>query len=130
MDIFLYTGDSPLTITPGDTTLHIRVSRNMDTSQPTPLPAVPGSVPLTKQRRRFAMIGLGVLAMMSAGLYSQMRASPASVASSNQSDLLLSGPPEFPLRPIPRQQALPHPQQTVAPTQYAPSPLNQAFGLH
>ena len=36
MDIFLSPGDSPLTITPSDTTLHIRVSRSMDTSPQTP----------------------------------------------------------------------------------------------
>ncbi|WP_148299093.1 hypothetical protein [Acetobacter okinawensis] len=36
MDIFLSPGDSPLTITAGDTTLHIRVSPNMDTSPQPP----------------------------------------------------------------------------------------------
>lgn len=76
------------------------------------------------------MIGLGVLAMIGAGLYSQMRATPAPASSSNQSNLILPDPPKFPVRPVPRQQALPLPQQETAPMQPAPSPLNQAFGLH
>lgn len=130
MDIFLSPGDSPLTITPGETTLHIRVSCNRDTSQQNLPPALPEAVSLTPRRRRFTMIGLGVLAVLGAGLYSQMRATPVPASSSNQSNLILPDPPKFPLRPVPRQQALPLPQQETAPMQPAPSPLNQAFGLH
>lgn len=142
MDIFLSPGDSPLTITPGDTTLHIRVSRSMDTTPqtPAPAPALPVMATPTAERqsvmtthprwRRPTMIGLGILAMLFAGLYSHMRNTPASSLAPQVAHLDLPDPPEFPTRPVPRQQALPLPQSDAAPVQRAPSPLNQAFGLH
>ena len=81
MDIFLSPGDSPLTITPGDTPLHIRVSRGTAASIQNPRPALPVVATATAERgiivnhrprwRRPAMIGLGVLAMLCAGLYSR-----------------------------------------------------------
>lgn len=140
MDIFLSPGDSPLTITPGDTTLHIRVSRSMDTTPQTPAPALPVMATPTAERqsvmtthprwRRPTMIGLGVLVMLFAGLYSHMRSAPASSPAPRPPHLDLPDPPEFQTRPVPRQQALRLPQSDAAPVQRAPSPLNQAFGLH
>lgn len=140
MDIFLSPGDSPLTITPGDTMLHIRVLRSTDASHQNPPPALPvmaapvaerGSIiPARPRWRRSAMIGLGVLAMLGAGLYSRMSGSPASPPTPPPPHLALLAPPEFPSRPVMRPPALSRPQPEAAPTQPGPSPLNQAFGLH
>jgi hypothetical protein len=140
MDIFLSPGDSPLTITPGDTTLHIRVSRGTATAIQNPPPALPvmataaaeqGAV-IKHQRlwRHRALIGLGVLAMLFAGLYSRMSGAPASSPTPQPPHLALLAPPEFPARPVMRPLALPPPQSEAPPAQPGPSPLNQAFGLH
>ncbi|MBO1329060.1 hypothetical protein OQ496_10680 [Acetobacter suratthaniensis] len=142
MDIFLSPGDSPLTITPGDTTLHIRVSPCTDAGHQNPPPALPviaaaaderGSViPARPRWRRTAMMGLGVLALLGAGLYSRMSSSPASSSTPPPPHLALLAPPEFPSRPVMRPPALSRPQPEAAPAQPGPgpSPLNQAFGLH
>lgn len=140
MDIFLSPGDSPLTIAPGDTTLHIRVSRGTDaTHQTPPLPVMAAPVaerrrviPARPRWRRSAMIGLGVLAMLCAGLYSRMSSAPVASSASPPPHLALLAPPEFPARAVMRPPALPlpHPQPDTPTAQPGPSPLNQAFGLH
>lgn len=139
MDIFLSPGDSPLTITPGDTPLHIRVSRGTAASIQNPPPALPVVATATAEQgavikhqqfwRRPAMIGLGVLAMLCAGLYSRMGATPEAPSAPLTPRMALR-PPEFPSRPVMRPQTPPLPQFGAAPMQPAPSPLNQAFGLH
>jgi hypothetical protein len=142
MDIFLSPGDSPLTITPGDTTLHIRVSRGTDAGHQNPPPALPVMaapaddrgrvIPARPHWRRTAMIGLGVLAMLCAGLYSRMSSAPVASPAPPPPHLALLAPPEFPARPVMRPPALPlpHPQPDTPTAQPGPSPLNQAFGLH
>jgi hypothetical protein len=140
MDIFLSPGDSPLTITPGDTTLHIRVSRGTDTGHQTPpLPVMAAPVaergrviPARPRWRRTAMMGLGVLAMLCAGLYSRMSSAPVASPAPPPPHLALLAPPEFPARAVMRLPALPlpHPQPDTPTAQPGPSPLNQAFGLH
>lgn len=141
MDIFLSPGDSPVTITPGDTTLHLRVLSNADvTIHSAPPRALPVVAPATAERetvvrsparwKRPTIIGLGFLAMVCIGLYSHMGETPIPVSHSLQPDAVLSTPPEFPSRPLPRQQTLPPQLPGAAPVQHTPSPLNQAFGLH
>lgn len=142
MDIFLSPGDSPLTITPGDTTLHIRVSRGTDAGHQNPPSALPVMaapaddrgrvIPARPHWRRTAMIGLGVLAMLCAGLYSRMSSAPVASPAPPPPHLALLAPPEFPARPVMRPPALPlpHPQPDTPTAQPGPSPLNQAFGLH
>lgn len=144
MDIFLSPGDSPLTITAGDTTLHIRVWPNMDTSPqpptPAPAPALPVMRDITTARqsiratrplwRRPAIIGLGVLVMLCAGLYSHMSNSPASSPAPHSPHLALLAPPEFPSEQVIRPPTRPLPESSAPPAQPAPLLLNQAFGLH
>lgn len=142
MDIFLFPGDSPLTITPGDTTVHIRVVPNMDANhqnQPTGLPDVvtPAAqqeslVPARPHWRRPVLIGLVLLTGLCVGLYSRMRGAPVPSPAPQPPHLALLAPPEFPSRPVMRPPALPRPQPEAIPAQPGPgpSPLNQAFGLH
>jgi hypothetical protein len=141
MDIFLSPGDSPLTITPGDTTLHIRVSRGTATAIQNPPPALPVMATPTAEQgaaikhqrlwRHRALIGLGVLAMLCAGLYSRMGATPEAPSAPPTPKMALR-PPEFPPldavnRPLPPAHEDPLYQGGLR-TQ--PNSLNQAFGLH
>lgn len=140
MDIFLFPGDSPLTITPGDKTLHIHVSSNMDTNPQNPLPRPPAlTTPATEPENRvrvrphrkwLIMIAVILAGVLYIGLHFHPGKAPASSSALPLPQLGLVDPPEFPTRPVPRQQALPPQQPGAAPIQHAPSPLNQAFGLH
>lgn len=141
MDIFLFPGDSPLTITPGDKTVHIRVSSNMDANLQNPPLARPAqATPAAEQEnlihvrprwRRPILIGLVLLGGLYIGLYSHSDRAPASSPALQPPHLALLAPPEFPSRPVMRPPALPRPQPEAIPAQPGPgsSPLNQAFGL-
>lgn len=140
MDIFLFPGDSPLTITPGDKTLHIHVSSNMDANPQNPPPTPPAlTTPATEpetlmrvrpHRKWLIMIAVILPGALYIGLHSHPGRAPVSTPVFPQPQLGLLDPPEFPTRPVPRQQALAPQQPGAAPVQHAPSPLNQAFGLH
>lgn len=140
MDIFLFPGDSPLTISPGDKTVHIRVVPNMDAShqnQPTGLPDVvtPAAkqqnlVPARPHWKRPVLISLVLIAGLCIGLYTRMSNAPVSSPTPQSPHLALLAPPEFPSRPVMRPPVPPRPQPEAIPAQPGPSPLNHAFGLH